>query len=96
MTTEETPHSNLAPTRDDAQRAAALIVHFSRRDVEGCNEIIRQVTTCDDPSAATTRLLFAVTEVYQELVPVLHTERGLQLLTAVIVDLANVDEKEAS
>ena len=96
MTTEETPHSNLAPTRDDAQRAAALIVHFGRRDVEGCNEIVRQVATDDDPSAAATRLLFAVMEVYQELVPVLHTPRGLQLLTAVIVDLANVDEKEAS
>lgn len=80
---EDTPGPHLAPTPADAQRAAALIVHFGRRDVTGCNEIIRQVMTADDPGAATTRLLFGVLETFQQLIPVLHTERGLQLVSAV-------------
>ena len=83
--------ADLAPTVTDARRAAALVVHHGRQDVDGCNEVIRQVMTEDDSGAATTRLLFAVLELYQSMLPALHTERGLALLSATVVDLARLD-----
>ena len=82
---------NLAPTVADARRAAALVVHHGRQDAAGCNAIISEVTSEDDSGAATTRLLFAILELYQSVLPALHTERGLALLSAMVVDLARLD-----
>lgn len=78
------------PTLQDARRAAALVVHFGRRDLDGVNEVIRQVSEDLDPPAATARLLFATLELYASILPALHTPRGLELLGAMIVDLASV------
>lgn len=83
--------ADLAPTVVDARRAAALVVHHARRDVAGCNAIIAEIMSEDDTGAATTRLLFAVLELYQSVLPMLHTERGLGLLSAMVVDLARLD-----
>ncbi len=90
---EETPGSHLRPTAADAQRGAALIVHHARKDADGCNAIIMQAMTEDDPGAASTRLLFAVLEIYEQTVPLLHTKTGLAWLTDVVVDLAGMDPK---
>ncbi len=79
------------PILEDARRAAAMVVHFGRRDVDGVNEVIRQVSDDEDPSAATARLLFATLEMYAGILPMLHTPRGLALLSAMVVDLAAVD-----
>jgi hypothetical protein len=79
------------PTLADARRAAILVVHFGRRDVDGVNEIVRQVADEDDPAAATARLLFGVLEMYAAIVPMLHTPRGLGLLNQMVVDLASAD-----
>ena len=91
MTADESTGPNLAPTVVDARRAAALVVHHGRRDAAGCNAIIAEVRAEDDSGAATTRLLFAVLELYQSVLPRLHTERGLGLLSAMVVDLARLD-----
>ncbi len=80
-----------APTLADAKRAAALVVHFGRQDVDGVNEIIRQVNAEDDAAAATARLLFGALEMYAGILPMLHTPRGLALLNAMVVDLSAVD-----
>ncbi len=80
-----------APTLADAKRAATLVVHFGRRDLDGVNEVIRQVNTEADPAAATARLLFATLEMYAGILPTLHTPRGLALLNQMVVDLASVD-----
>ncbi len=81
---------NQAPTLEDARRAASLVVHFGRQDVAGVNEVLRQVNADADPGAATARLLFGVLELYAGIIPSLHTARGLALLNAMVVDLANV------
>ncbi len=83
-----------APTLADAKRAATLVVHFGRRDVDGVNEVIRQVNAEDDAAAATARLLFGVLELYSGILPMLHTPRGLALLNQMVVDLASVDLDE--
>ncbi len=82
------------PTLADAKRAATLVVHFGRRDVDGVNEVIRQVNDEDDAAAATARLLFATLEMYAGILPMLHTPRGLALLNAMVVDLSAVDLDE--
>ncbi len=82
---------NLAPTVADARRAAALVVHHGRQDATGCNAIISEVMSEDDSGAATTRLLFAILELYQSVLPALHTQQGLGLLSALVVDLARLD-----
>ncbi len=79
------------PQLVDAKRAATLVVHFGRRDVEGVNHLINTVNAEPDPNAATARLLFAVVELYANILPALHTPRELDLLTAMIVDLSRVD-----
>ncbi len=80
-----------SPTLTDARRAATLVVHFGRRDVDGVNEVIRQVNADGDAPAATARLLFATLELYAGILPTLHTPRGLALLNQMVVDLASVD-----
>ncbi len=79
------------PTLADAKRAATLVVHFRRRDVDGVNELIHQVNDEADAAAATARLLFGVLELYAGILPSLHTARGLALLNAMVVDLAAVN-----
>lgn len=79
------------PTLTDAKRAATLVVHFGRRDVDGVNEVIRLVNADGDAADATARLLFATMELYAGLLPTLHTPRGLALFNQMVVDLASVD-----
>ncbi len=84
------------PQLIDAKRAAALVVHFGRRDLEGVNDVINTVNADPDPNAATARLLFAVLELYAGVLPMLHTARGLALLSQMVVDLscADLDEQQ--
>ena len=79
------------PQLVDAKRAATLVVHFGRRDLEGVNDVIDGVNADPDPNAATARLLFAVLELYAGILPALHTPRGLSLLNAMVVDMSRVD-----
>ncbi len=84
------------PQLEDARRAATLVVHFGRRDLEGVNEVINGVNADPDPSAATARLLFAVLELYAGILTALHTPRGLALLSQMVVDLSLADLDETS
>ncbi len=83
--------SNQQPQVIDARRAAILAVHFGRQDIEGVNEVLRQVADEEDPPSATARLLFGLLEMYAGILPMLHTERGLLLLSQMVVDLSRVD-----
>ncbi|MDP9437055.1 MAG: hypothetical protein M3P93_18460 [Actinomycetota bacterium] len=83
------------PQLVDAKRAAALVVHFGRRDVEGVNTVINDVNADPNSNAATARLLFAVLELYAGILPALHTPRGLDLLSQMVVDLARVDLEDS-
>ncbi len=84
------------PQLVDAKRAAALVVHWNRQDVDGVNEVLAQVNGDEDPNAATARLLFAIIELYSGIMPALHTPRGLTLLSQMVVDLslADLDEQQ--
>lgn len=44
----------------DARRAATLVLHHLRGDLDGVNQVLAELHTDDDPAAATDRLLFAV------------------------------------
>ena len=79
------------PTLIDAKRAATLVVHFGRHDLDGVNEVLRQINEDEDASAATARLLFATLELYAGILPALHTPRGLTLLSQMVVDLSVAD-----
>lgn len=79
------------PTLLDAKRAATLVVHWGRHDVDGVNHVLDAVNADADPSAATARLMFATLELFAGLVPLIHTPSGLALLTQMIVDLSAVD-----
>lgn len=86
------PDERFHVTAADAQRACALIIHYARGDVAGCNAILEEVRTGADPGAATGRLLFAVIGVYQQSVPLLHTPTGLAWLNTVVLDLAKMTD----
>lgn len=74
------------PALVDFQRAAALVVHYGRHDTAGTAAILAEANAADRHGA--TRLLFAVLEMYAELVPPMHTDRGLALFADLALDLA--------
>lgn len=73
------------------RRAALMMVHHARRDQDGVDEVIRQVREADDPGQATTALLFAVLRIFEGVVPMLHTETGIRLLSATVLAMAGMD-----
>jgi len=73
------------------RRAALIMVHHARRDQDGVNEVIRQVRDDDDPGQSTTALLFAVLDIFQGVVPMLHTETGIRLLSATVLAMAGME-----
>ncbi len=75
----------------DHRRAATLLVHHARRDQDGINEVIRQVQDAEDPGQATTALLFSVVQIFEGLVPMLHTETGIRLISAAVIELAGME-----
>ncbi len=76
-------------TVDHTRRAACLMLHHGRRDEAGVNEVIRQV--CEDRnSTSTTYLVLALLQLFEGLAPLLYTEAGLKMLSAAVMELAEV------
>ena len=76
--------------RDDCRRAAAIVVHHARADLEGINAILQEADECD----RVTQLFLAVLDLYQTLLPELRTEVAMKLLSAWVSRLAGVDVTE--
>ncbi len=76
--------------RDDCRRAAALVVHHARADVEGINAILREAAEAD----RVTPLFLAVLDLYQAMLPELRTETAMKLLSVWVTRIAGVDVTE--
>ncbi len=76
--------------RDDCRRAAAIVVHHARSDVEGINAILREAAEAD----RVTPLFVAVLDLYQTLLPELRTEPAMKLLSVWVTRIAGVDVTE--
>ncbi len=72
------------------RRAVLLLLHHGRRDEAGVNEVVRQVREDRDP-AASTYLVLALLQMFEGLAPLLYTEAGLRMLSAAVMELAEVE-----
>ncbi len=79
-----------ALVRDDCRRAAAIVVHHARVDVEGVNAILREAAEAD----RVTPLFVAVLDLYQTLLPELRTPAAMKLLSAWVTRIAGMDVTE--
>ena len=82
------PGDHLTITAADNRRAAALVAHHARRDFDGINAILGETTE----AKRATELIFAVLDLYQELVPAVHTPLGLQFLSSYLHRVAGIEE----
>ncbi|WNG95295.1 hypothetical protein [Mycobacterium sp. ITM-2016-00318] len=82
--------TNAFVTVTDARRAAALIAHYSVANVEGCNLILKEA----NDEQRVTNLIQAILDVYQTIVPLLHTELGVTAIRGCIATLAMREEEE--
>ena len=74
----------------DMRRAAALIAHHATRDYGGCNAVLAEV----NDTGRISELITGILDLYQMLVPILHTETGVSVLRMLIVDMATREEVE--
>ncbi len=79
------------PREKDRRRAAAITLHHSRRDIAGVNAVLSEAS---DENRCT-ELILAVLDLFQVLVPALHTPPGRQLLAECVVGFA-AEEGEQS
>ena len=79
-----------ALVRDDCRRAAAIVVHHARADLEGINAILREAAEAD----RVTPLFLAVLDLYQTMLPELRTEASMKLLSAWVTRIAGMDVTE--
>ena len=76
-------------TPDDHRRAAALILHNSRKDFAGMNAIIDEANEDDRQ----TQMLLGVLDLYDHLLPELRTRLGQLLMNDAVVDLAGMYDR---
>jgi hypothetical protein len=77
-------------TAADFRRACALIVHHRNRNTDGCNAVLQQVNETERIA----QLIFGILDLYQQLIPILHTELGITVLNQLIIDMAAREEAE--
>ncbi len=77
-------------TAADFRRACALVVHHRNRNTDGCNAVLAEVNDTDRIA----ELIFAVLDLYEKLIPILHTEIGVSVLNQLILDMAAREEAE--
>jgi hypothetical protein len=70
--------------RDDCRRAAALVIHHARGDVDGINAILQEAAEAD----RVTQLFIAVLDLYQTLLPELRTQVAIGLLSNWVAKIA--------
>lgn len=79
-----------ADPTDHTRRAVLLMLHYGRRDEAGVNEVVRQVRE-DRDRAASTYLVLALLQMFEGIAPLLYTEAGLRMLSAAVMELAEVE-----
>ncbi|BBY61155.1 hypothetical protein [Mycolicibacterium sarraceniae] len=72
----------------DSRRAAALILHYSHRRTDGCNEVLAEAVQ----AARITELIMALCDLFQHIVPALVTQLGMACLSGLVVDMANTTD----
>lgn len=74
-------------TEGDMRRAGALITHFG----QGSNEGVQAILADAVEAGRVLELLLAVLAVYNELVPELRSEMGMQLMGSAVLRLAQLE-----
>jgi hypothetical protein len=74
----------------DMRRAAALVVHHSRANSDGCNEILQEALEADRIS----ELIVAILDLYQTLIPVMHTPLGVTALNGTVLQVAQLEASQ--
>jgi len=82
-------------TATDVRRAAALIAHHAKGDAEGMEAVFAEVRADPAPGSSTTRLMFAVLGLFNNLMPALSTPLGLELIASSIMSLAAMEDEPA-
>jgi hypothetical protein len=77
-------------TEADMRRAGALITHFGQGSDEGVNAILEEAVK----AGRCLSLLLAVLAVYNELVPELRSEMGMQLMGSAVLKLAQMEAQQ--
>lgn len=76
-------------TPGDLRRAAALVVHYGQDSPQGVAAILEE--TAEENRAAA--LVLAIVSMYDEIVPAIHTDTGLQILSRHVMQLAGFEEE---
>jgi hypothetical protein len=92
MTEQPQPLPSQAPGRADYQRAAAMLLHQYRGDIEGWNSVVAEA----DQLARMSSLLLAVGEIAGQSPEALATPQGMAGLQAVAAGMALDDDPPAS
>lgn len=71
----------------DARRAAAFVCHYGSGNTDGMHAILKEAAE----SKRGIELLLAVVQMYDEIVPVIHSEFGLQILSRQVMKLAGLE-----
>lgn len=88
----DTPNNPADLTPADMRRASALVVHWARRDQEGVQAVLAETSE----AGRAVSLILAVISMYDEIVPAIHTELGMSLLSHHVLRLAGMDEEQQS
>jgi hypothetical protein len=91
MTDQPQPLPSQAPGRADYQRAAALMLHSYRGDIEGFNSVMAEA----DQLARMSALVLAIVEIAGQSPEPLASPKGMAGLQAVATGMA-VDDPPAS
>ncbi|RIT84232.1 hypothetical protein D2E82_03240 [Mycobacteroides abscessus] len=76
------------PLAGDCRRATALVVHYSARNIDGCNEVLKEAVESD----RVVRLIAALCDLFQVIVPALITQLGMACMSEMVLDMANTTD----
>lgn len=75
-------------TAADSRRAAALVSHYSIREVDGCNVVMREAMD----TGRVAEMITALCDLFQRIVPALVTGYGMALMSEHVLIMADDDE----
>lgn len=82
------PELHLTP--DDHRRAAALIVHHARFDLDGINAVL------DDAGGRETELLYSILTLYSQIIPEIKTPLGQSFLSDYVLAVAGLAHEDGT
>lgn len=78
---------DVTPTPGDVRRAAALMVHHGRQDQDGLRAVVAEIAE----SKRVLPAMLALITLTEEVVPLLYTVDGMDLLSRHVIRLAGLE-----